>query len=188
MYHFDLVSNFFFQRFHFFCNTPVLFSMIFVARFRFSPRIFFSGYIYFHFSIIVFFQLFSCVVSSRCFSNIFFRSCFLVFSFSRIVFLFLHNSKMFLSIMFFPVLVFQCLFFKGCSLPFFPAHDYKFFPICFFRCDIFFPGLYFLRLVFSRMLFPELHFSIFFVHLALISFSRMFFPELHFADFSCALC
>ena len=107
---------------------------------------------------------------------------------------------MFFSIMFFPVLVFQCLFFKGCILPFFPAHDYKFFPICFFRCYIFFPGLYFLRLVFPECFFQNCIFPFFcapcayqffpecfFQNCILLIFpapyARMFFPELYFVHF-----
>ena len=92
---------------------------------------------------------------------------------------------------FFQYWFFNVYFSRAVFCQFFPARDYKFFPVCFFpelvfsRCYIFCPVLYFanffLHLGFSRMFFPELQY--FFLNLLLTFFSRMFFPELYFANF-----
>ena len=67
---------------------------------------------------------------------------------------------------FFQYWFFNVYFSRAVFCQFFPARDYKFFPVCFFP-ELVFPGaIYF---------FPVLYFANFFLHLG---FSRMFFPEL----------
>ena len=211
MYHFDLVSKYFFQRFHFFCNTPVLFSMIFVARFLgflqeyffrlylfpffhhcIFPIVFLHGFIsmFFpisflnHVSLLFLFQelyFFSCTIPRCFFPECFFQYWFFNVYFSRVVF-----CHFFLRTI---TSFFQYVFSRKRVFPvryFFSRAVFdQLFPAPFFFQNCIFPFfLCTLRLsVFSRMFFPDLHFADFFLHRMLTFLSRMFFPELYFVHF-----
>ena len=171
-----------------FCQNICLFSIMFFSEFDLA--------IFFLLPLIT--SFFQYVFSRIDVSWMFIPKCFFAIFFLQPLLVFFR--------MFFPELVFQCLFFQNCILPFFPAP--QFFPKCFFQnwfFNIIFSELYVANFsqyvfcqnicLFSIMFFSELDLAIFFLLPLITSFFQYVFSSIDVSwmfiflqFFSCAFC
>ena len=172
----------------------------------FSTNIFFRFYLYFHFSIIVFSNCFSCMVSSRCFFQyfskimfpciFFFKNCISSISFpAQFQDVFFQNLRFFQNVFSsigFSMSIFPELYFANFFLHVITSFfQYVFFqnwcfPVryIFFQCCI-------LPIFSCTLVFPECFFqncSIFFLNLLLTFFFQNVFSRIVFCQFYCAPC
>ena len=199
MYHFDLVSKYFSRDSIFSCNTPVLFSMIFVARFLgFLQEYFFRLYLFPFFHHCIFPIVFLHGFISMFFPIFFLDHVSLFFLFQELYFFSCTIPRCFFPECFFQYWFFNVYFSRVVFCHFFPAHDYKFFQYVFSRKRVFPVRYIFSRAVFYQLFpapcfFQDVFSRIAFFHFFCAPCAYQFFPECFFQNcilliFSCTVC